>query len=769
MTTGAAATTTATMAVVVASCEPSCPPELQCILLLASDSQNQGRCASASLQSLQQQLSVLLAEPASENLTAFTESLASAAGNVMRPEDIPVLIDLFVQSLAAPMAGLELSAYQSLVSTGSRLLDSNQHSTWLQLNQSDVTRQVSKLIAGLELLGHQLFLQTNNTSGQIIISEENVGVAVIRPGCNSIRNDELVSVNSSILMGNDVADTSISLPATVFGLAMANCADTGVVVVVYDGIGPLLSGDDLMLPCTPPTEILVHGRCPWSPPPTDACSNRTVDGSVLTASVISATNTSAGGGVMTLNTSNLLRPVRIAFQHQVLVGSNPSCAFLNEQNLRLANETWLAEGCRVVSEESSQMHTVCECYHLTSFALLISPTGSMTENQPIQIISKIGLCISIICLLITIILLFTLKLDSKQMHAIHRQLAIALCVAQTLFLIGVDRTLVPSPDALCTTIAVLLHYFFLCTFAWQLVEGIHLYIFIVKVFYNKKLVWLYYPLGWGVPAVVVAITLGVRFCNYGSEHYCWITDGDGTNWAFHGPVIAVLVVNIVIMVIVSSVIFRAARKKENPDTCLVCTLLHASLVLVPILGISWALGFFVVGEGTISTVIEWLFCIFTSLQGLMIFLMHCVVNREVRKAFLNAIGCREAAKRQETVHNMRRSSMAYLRRRGSSDPGVAISDRELQRLRKKFNMFPKRAKGAVWEGMDSESESVLSSFSRGRPSLTTDHISPSVTLPGIAEEEDGYSLPSSMPSTPERERQQNSYEIERDIDRLTEP
>lgn len=109
-------------------------------------------------------------------------------------------------------------------------------------------------------------------------------------------------------------------------------------------------------------------------------------------------------------------------------------------------------------------------------------------------------------------------METKQLHVIHRQLAIALCLAQTLFLIGVDRTLVPSHDAVCTTIAALLHYLFLCTFSWQLVEGVHLYLFIVKVFYNEKLVWLYYPLAWGLPAIVVAITLGVRFCNYGSEH-----------------------------------------------------------------------------------------------------------------------------------------------------------------------------------------------------------------------------------------------------------
>lgn len=83
---------------------------------------------------------------------------------------------------------------------------------------------------------------------------------------------------------------------------------------------------------------------------------------------------------------------------------------------------------------------------------------------------------------------------------------------------AVDRTLVPSPDVLCTIIAGLLHYLFLCTFAWQLVEGVHLYLFIVKVFFNQKIVWAYYPLAWGLPLVVVAITMGVRYCDYGSEN-----------------------------------------------------------------------------------------------------------------------------------------------------------------------------------------------------------------------------------------------------------
>ena len=53
------------------------------------------------------------------------------------------------------------------------------------------------------------------------------------------------------------------------------------------------------------------------------------------------------------------------------------------------------------------------------------------------------------------------------------------------------------------------------------------------------------------------------------------------------------------------------------------------MVLVPILGVTWALGFLVVGGGIYATVVEWLFFAFTTLQGVAIFFAHCVLNREV--------------------------------------------------------------------------------------------------------------------------------------------
>ena len=114
----------------------------------------------------------------------------------------------------------------------------------------------------------------------------------------------------------------------------------------------------------------------WYPVPTNNCTNRTVDDVVITANAFTSSN--GTDDVTKLDTSSLLEPVRIAFQHSASAeGSEPSCAFLNEQQVQLADDTWLTEGCVVVMEESTAVQTVCECYHLTSFALLLSPTGTV--------------------------------------------------------------------------------------------------------------------------------------------------------------------------------------------------------------------------------------------------------------------------------------------------------------------------------------------------------------------------------------------------------
>lgn len=70
----------------------------------------------------------------------------------------------------------------------------------------------------------------------------------------------------------------------------------------------------------------------------------------------------------------------------------------------------------------------------------------------------------------------------------------------------------------CSVIAGLLHYFFLAAFAWMCIEGIHLYLIVVGVIYNKGFLHRnFYIFGYGSPAVVVTIsaTLGSKY--YGTD------------------------------------------------------------------------------------------------------------------------------------------------------------------------------------------------------------------------------------------------------------
>ena len=59
--------------------------------------------------------------------------------------------------------------------------------------------------------------------------------------------------------------------------------------------------------------------------------------------------------------------------------------------------------------------------------------------------------------------------------------------------------------------------------------------------------------------------------------------------------------------------------------------LKSSAILLPILGLTWLFGLLVFDRDTI--VFKYLFAICNSLQGMMIFLFHVVINRKVSLAF----------------------------------------------------------------------------------------------------------------------------------------
>lgn len=66
--------------------------------------------------------------------------------------------------------------------------------------------------------------------------------------------------------------------------------------------------------------------------------------------------------------------------------------------------------------------------------------------------------------------------------------------------------LCPGPQFACTVIAILLHFLYLCTFSWALLEALHLYRALTEVRdVNASPMRFYYMLGWGVPAFITGI------------------------------------------------------------------------------------------------------------------------------------------------------------------------------------------------------------------------------------------------------------------------
>lgn len=55
----------------------------------------------------------------------------------------------------------------------------------------------------------------------------------------------------------------------------------------------------------------------------------------------------------------------------------------------------------------------------------------------------------------------------------------------------------PTEQWACKTVAILLHFSLTALFCWMLVEGLHLYVLLVKVFKRGSHIKKYCAIGWG--------------------------------------------------------------------------------------------------------------------------------------------------------------------------------------------------------------------------------------------------------------------------------
>uniref|UniRef100_A0A8D2ZLB8 Si:ch211-241f5.3 n=1 Tax=Scophthalmus maximus TaxID=52904 RepID=A0A8D2ZLB8_SCOMX len=349
------------------------------------------------------------------------------------------------------------------------------------------------------------------------------------------------------------------------------------------------------------------------------------------------------------NTSHLSEPIKLTFYHLTQLNKTTHCVFWNSSE---EGGAWSARGCSVV--ESNAEYTVCSCTHLSSFAVLMA-LYEMEDKFELQLITWLGLCLSLICLLFCILTFSFIRSIKSPRTTIHLHLCINLFIAILIFLAGISRT---ENRVGCAVVAGLLHFFYLAAFCWMCLEGIQLFRMVVLVF-NTNFRTLYMLAGgYGVPAVIVAISALANPKGYGTERYCWLNLK--FIWSFLGPACFIIIVNIFFFLIT---VWKLAQKLSslNPDLDnlqKIKTFTITAVAQMCVLGTMWIFGCFQFEEHTIA--MSYLFTILGSLQGVLLFIMHCLFSKQVREEYGNILSrCCAPQKKSYSEFSYSNSSKAH--------------------------------------------------------------------------------------------------------------
>ncbi|KAM6420944.1 adhesion G-protein coupled receptor G7 [Pluvialis apricaria] len=345
---------------------------------------------------------------------------------------------------------------------------------------------------------------------------------------------------------------------------------------------------------------------------------------------------------------------------------------------------WSTAGCA----KGRDQFLTCRCNHTTNFAVLMAFQIKYKYAKPLEYISYIGVGLSMAGLVITILFqIYTRKTRRSSVTWMLVSLCFSMLIFNIIFLSGIENqntrnpssnttshyqqhlpydtasnTLLtsdivdPPADSRCTAVAVLLHYFLLATFMWTALNCAQLYLLLLRAMkpLPGHFLLTMSVIGWGTPAVVVAITLGATYregkaLNYRQEEFCWLAALDQNQnfsvqkpmlWSFLLPVALILLFNIIIFIKISvSVIWKnnenlTRNKKESFMKKMIGT-----LSIVVVLGITWSIGYLMlISHEETSLVFSYLFCILNATQGLQICILYTfrspIFKKKVSKVFL---------------------------------------------------------------------------------------------------------------------------------------
>ncbi|CAL1293860.1 unnamed protein product [Larinioides sclopetarius] len=329
--------------------------------------------------------------------------------------------------------------------------------------------------------------------------------------------------------------------------------------------------------------------------------------------------------------------VRFKFKvHDISDHSSPQCAYWDYS--QGSRGKWSTDGCVTLGANfmSAQPYINCSCSHLSTFGVLMDITDKeyfMEESTAQDVVSYLGIVISLLMLLAAFLIFCLLRGPQTNSNNIHKNLVACIFLAQLLFLIALKlRRPLVQREFPCKVMAIMLHYMFLCVFSWMFLEAVHLYRMLTEMRdINHGQMRFYYSIGYGAPAIVVGLSVGVRADQYGNYFFCWLSIYESVVWSLVGPICFVVLLNLGVF----AMAIRASVQIKDTimDFGNLRTVLWLGIVLLPLLGATWVLAILSVNESL--EVLHFIFSLFSCITGIYIFVGYCIINKKVRQQLLH--------------------------------------------------------------------------------------------------------------------------------------
>ncbi|KAG8505648.1 Corticotropin-releasing factor receptor 2 [Galemys pyrenaicus] len=193
---------------------------------------------------------------------------------------------------------------------------------------------------------------------------------------------------------------------------------------------------------------------------------------------------------------------------------------------------------------------------------------------------------------------FLLQLIDHKVHESNEVTGRRLGAGPGALALGTHLSCAACPELVwCRCITTIFNYFVVTNFFWMFVEGCYLHTAIVMTYSTEHLrKWLFLFIGW---------CEGPGGRGWGSTDRCWFgkEPGDLVDYIYQGPIILVLLINFVFLFNIVRILMTKLRASTTSETIQYRKAVKATLVLLPLLGITYMLFFVNPGEDDLSQVV----------------------------------------------------------------------------------------------------------------------------------------------------------------------